>query len=391
MFMLNAVRGHRTRYRRGALVAFAATLAFPPRLPAQQTPARPRSDTLARFRRPPVAMDSARAAKLYVSDRPEDLPPADFNRQIIAKRATDSIYAARFRGIIDFQKVTYKSSVDGMEIPAYLFSPLNKRGTHGHAAMVWVHGGVHGDWTQSMLPFVKEAVERGYVIITPDYRGSTGHGKEHYLAIDYGGKELDDVASAVDYLRSLSYVDPDRLGIMGWSHGGFITAHLAMRTQTPFKAAAAIVPVSNLVFRLSLKGPGYQRDYAAEPGIGGLPFEKPDEYIKRSPLYHVEDLHIPILVHVATNDTDVNYVEDQQLVWKLRALKPDLAETKIYVDPPVGPAGGGHTFSRRVNPQTLQREDTPEQIDSWNRTWVFLEWWLRPYEDRSKKAATDRM
>ncbi len=97
-----------------------------------------------------------------------------------------------------------------------------------------------------------------------------------------------------------------------------------------------------------------------------------------------------MLVHVATNDTDVNYVEDQQLVWKLRALKPDLAETKIYVDPPVGPAGGGHAFSRRVDPVTLEREDSPEQIDSWNRTWVFFEWWLRPYEDKSK-AATSSM
>jgi len=136
-----------------------------------------------------------------------------------------------------------------------------------------------------------------------------------------------------------------------------------MREETPFKAGAAIVPVTNLVFRLSLKGPSYQRSYATEPSIGGLPFEKPDEYIKRSPLYHVEQLHVPILVHVATNDLDVNYAEDQQLVWKLRALKPDLAETKIYVDP-----------------VTLERVDSPEQIDSWNRTWVFFEWWLRSRE-----------
>lgn len=91
-----------------------------------------------------------------------------------------------------------------------------------------------------------------------------------------------------------------------------------------------------------------------------------------------------MLVHVATNDTDVDYVEDQQIVWKLRALKPDLAETKVYVDP--APWGGsvGHAFSRRVDPNTLQRVDSPAQIDSWNRTWVFFEWNLRPYEDRSR-------
>jgi dipeptidyl aminopeptidase/acylaminoacyl peptidase len=344
---------------------------------------------LAQSSRASAPMDSARAAELYVSNRPADLPQADFAKQHAARLRDDSIYAARSAGIMEFRKITYKSSVDGMEIPAYVFAPLHKRGPRGHAAMVWVHGGVHSHWGTSMFPFVKEAVERGYVIITPDYRGSTGYGKQFYDAIDYGGRELDDVASAVDVLKSLPYVDPDRIGIMGWSHGGFITAHLLFRKdQHLFKAGAAIVPVTNLVFRLSFKGPHYQRNYAAEEGIQGLPFEKPDEYIQRSPLYHVDDLQVPILVHVATNDSDVNFVEDQQLIDALRARKAALAETKIYVNPPVGPAGGGHTFSRRVNPVTLQREDSPEQRDSWNRTWDFFDWWLRPYADPSAGKLT---
>ena len=97
---------------------------------------------------------------------------------------------------------------------------------------------------------------------------------------------------------------------------------------------------------------------------------------------------MPLLVHVATNDEDVNFVEDQQIIDALRSRKPDLAETKIYVDPTPGPVSGGHTFSRRVNPQTLQRDDSPEQRDSWNRTWAFLEWHLRPYDDRSKASGT---
>jgi dipeptidyl aminopeptidase/acylaminoacyl peptidase len=370
----------------GSVGALALAL-FGASLPAQATRGQGSGQRSNRPRQV-VKIDSARVAELYVSNRPEDHPQADFAAQMKSKAATDSIYAARSKGVMEFRKITYKSVADGMDIPAYLFAPLTKRGARGHAAMVWVHGGVHGDWGQTMFPFVREAVERGYVIVTPDYRGSTGYGAAHYNAIDYGGKELDDVATAVTYLKSLPYVDADRIGVMGWSHGGFITAHLAMRNPTPFKAAAAIVPVTNLVFRLSYKGPGYQRSYATEPGIGGLPFEKRDEYIKRSPLYHVEDLTIPILVHVATNDEDVNYVEDQQLVWKLRALKPDLAETKIYVDPAPWGSSVGHAFSRRVDPNTLERVDSPAQIDSWNRTWVFFEWYLRPYEDRSKPTTT---
>ena len=337
-----------------------------------------------------VKMDSARAAQLYVSNRSDDHPQRDHERDMQGKARTDSIYAARSRGVMDFQKISYRSSADGMTIPAYLFAPISKRGTRGHAAMVWVHGGVHGDWGETMLPFVKEAVQRGYVIITPDYRGSTGHGAAHYNAIDYGGKELDDVASAYDYLKTLSYVDPDRVGIMGWSHGGFITAHLVFREQHPFKAGAAIVPVTNLVFRLSYKGPGYQRSFSTQRELQGLPFERNADYIKRSPLYHVDNLKVPILVHVATNDEDVNYVEDQQLVDALRSRKPELAETKTYVDPAPWGASVGHAFSRRVDPRTLERVDSPAQIDSWNRTWVFFEWILRPYEDRSKPVVTSQ-
>jgi dipeptidyl aminopeptidase/acylaminoacyl peptidase len=370
-----------------AIIRFATFAALTLSLGALAAlPASAQDSSSARRRAPRqvVRMDSARAALLYVSNRPADLPKADYARQIAAKQKTDSIFAARSAGLMEFRKVTYKSRVDGMIIPAYVFAPLQKRGTAGHAAMVWVHGGVHSDMTTTYFPFIREAVQRGYVIITPDYRGSTGHGAAMYEAIDYGGKEVDDVISAVDYLKTLPYVDMNRLGIMGWSHGGFITAHSLFRDDNPFKAGAAIVPVTNLVFRLSYKGPGYQRSYAAEEGIQGLPFEKREEYIRRSPVFHAANLKVPILVHVATNDEDVDFVEDQQMVYTLRALKPDLAETKIYENPAPWGSSVGHAFSRRVDPVTLERVDSPAQIDSWNRTWTFFEWNLRPYEDRSK-------
>ena len=362
----------RFQFRRVVVFAAAVVIVFPGASVAQGG-----------NQRRSVRIASARASDQYVSNKHEDHPRPDFQRQIQQKAQTDSIYRARSRGVMDFQKISYKS-VDGMTIPAYLFQPLNKRGAKGHAAMVWVHGGVHGDWGTIYFPFVKEAIERGYVIIAPEYRGSTGYGAEHYLAIDYGGKEVDDVASAVDFLKTLSHVDQDRIGVMGWSHGGFITAHLLFREQHPFKGGAAIVPVTNLVFRLGFKGPRYAWNFSTQRGILGMPHEKREEYIKRSPLYHVDNLKVPILVHAATNDEDVDFEENQQLVDALRSRKPDLAETRVYVDP--HPWGGsvGHAFSRRVDPQTLERVDSPAQIDSWDRTWAFFEWILRPYEGRSK-------
>ncbi len=377
-----------SRYAAAIVVAAFTGVAAqqqPPQSSRPQTPPAGQAQGQERGQRPPVKMDPERAERLYVSTDPADHSRGvDFERAIKARQETEQRYAEASQGVMDYQKVTYRSSIGDMDIPAYLFQPLKKRGPKGHAAMIWVHGGVHGNWGITMFPFVKEAVERGYVIICPEYRGSIGYGEAHHNAIDYGGYEVDDTMSAVEYLKTLPHVDQDRLGMMGWSHGGYITLFSVFREKTPFKAAAAIVPVTNLIHRLSWSGPGYQRSFATQKRIGGLPFEKHDEYIARSPLYHVDKLNTPLLVHVATNDRDVWYYEDQQIVDALRSRKPDLAETKVYVDP--APWGGsvGHAFSRRVDPKTLQRVDSPAQIDSWNRTWVFFEWYLRPYEDRSK-------
>jgi dipeptidyl aminopeptidase/acylaminoacyl peptidase len=345
------------------LLLLTAALAHP--LPAQED---------APTRAAPVVMDSARARLLYVSNRPEDHPVADYAAQQARKARTDSIFTARSAGVMRFRKVRYRSGADGLEIPASLFEPLTPAGPATRAAMVWVHGGVHGNWDENYLPFIVEAVQRGYVVLAPDYRGSTGYGEAFHRAIDYGGLEVDDVASAVPFLRTLPAVDPARIGVMGWSHGGLIASLLAMRgAATPFAAAVAQVPVTNLLFRLSFKGPSYQRSFATQAGLRGLPFEQREAYLRRSPYYHVDSLRIPLLVHVASNDTDVNFEEARPLIDALVARKPDLAETRIYWDPTPGPTSVGHTFARRVDRRTLERDDSPEQIDSWQRVWLFLE------------------
>jgi dipeptidyl aminopeptidase/acylaminoacyl peptidase len=359
-----------------SLVAGQSTTTAPPPPQGQQAPAQPQGGRRGGGAATPI--DEQRARQLYVSNRWEDHPRANFEQQQAAKAKEDARYPALCKGILECTKITYRSSVGDMDIPAYLFQPLQKRGAGGHAAMIWVHGGVHGNWTlHPYFPFVKEAVARGYVVIAPEYRGSTGYGEAHHLAIDYGGKEVDDVMSAYDYLKTLPHVDPARVGMMGWSHGGYITLLSIFRESHPFAAGVAIVPVSNLIFRLSYKGPNYQRSFSTQKDVLGLPFEKRELYVARSPVFHVDKLQVPLLVHVATNDQDVNYVEAQQLIDALRARKPHLAETKVYVDPPPGHASEGHTFSRRAHADTLERNDSPEQIDSWNRTWTFWEWNLR--------------
>jgi dipeptidyl aminopeptidase/acylaminoacyl peptidase len=160
------------------------------------------------------------------------------------------------------------------------------------------------------------------------------------------------------------------VGIIGWSHGGMITMLSVFRNPSMFRAAAAIVPVTNLLDRVERKGVEKQLALI-DPAHRVFPVSpemRPDIYKDRSPLFQVDKLRIPLLVHVAKNDRDVEFEEDMPLVDALRALKPELAVTKVY-DHPLG----GHTFDRRVNTRTWEPENNPEQVDSWKRIWRFLD------------------
>lgn len=385
---------HRTASRLLATVAVASAVLITPQAPlfagrlghskpqerAQaQTPPQPQ------IKRPSLTPEQQEMAKLRQQIRDlqtkyfemgAKLPEARAKTDMENKKKDDDLIAQLCQGAVDFKKITYNSSAEGLQIPAYMFQPLAPRGPKGHPALLWVHGGVHSSFSSSSMPFVRQAVERGYVVIAPDYRGSTGYGAAFYEAIDYGGYEIDDVMSALEYLKAnVPAVDMDRIGVIGWSHGGFIALHCLIRDQgVLLKCGYAGVPVTNLVFRLSYKGPDYVASFATEKRIGGQVHEKQSVYIERSPVYHVDKIKVPVMVHVATNDQDVNFVEDQFMIYALQYHIPKLAETKIYVDPP-----GGHSFDRLVNKERTAPQNTPPQRDSWNRIWTFLETNLKPY------------
>ena len=300
----------------------------------------------------------------------------DFERMVQQQAETDKTWRAAAAGHMQVEKITYRSSAGDLDIPAWVFQPLTIRGPKQHPALIWTHENIRGHLYEHYIPYIRDATARGYLVIAPEYRGSIGYGQEFYDAIDYGGKEVDDVVAAADVLTAkYPAVDPARLGIIGWSHGGMITLLAITRNPAKFKAAVAMVPVTNLFQRLAWKGVERQHQ-AIDPAnrYGGLPAERHDIYKDRSPLYQVDKLEIPLYVGVTRNDEDVNFEEDQQLVDALRARKPFLATTTIYDNPP-----GGHTFDRRVDPRTWQPENTREQRDSWNRVWTFLDWNLDPF------------
>jgi dipeptidyl aminopeptidase/acylaminoacyl peptidase len=222
-------------------------------------------------------------------------------------------------------------------IPAYVFTP---KSLHGKAPLiVFVHGGVHFNFETSYAHIVRELMEQGYVVIAPEYRGSTGYGEELYDEIDYGGAEVDDVKAARDWaVENLASVDAKRVGIIGWSHGGYQTLMNIFNWPDAYQVAYAGVPVSDLVQRMGYKSQGYRNTFKSF--IGKEAADNPMEYRKRSPVYHVEKLRTPLLVHTNTNDEDVNVMEVEHLIAALKAAGKKF-EYKIYEAAP-----GGHHFNR---------------------------------------------
>src|SRR4051812_40795374 len=220
----------------------------------------------------------------------------DFDRMLQQQAETDKTWRDAAEGRMQVEKITYRSSAGDLDIPAWVFQPLTIRGPKLHPAIIWTHENIRGHLYEQYIPYIREATARGYVVIAPEYRGSIGYGQEFYDAIDYGGKEVDDVVTAADVLTSrYPAVDPARIGIMGWSHGGMITLLAITRNPARFKAAVAMVPVTNLFQRLAWKGVERQHQ-AIDPAnrFGGLPSERPQVYKDRSPLYQIDKLQIPL-------------------------------------------------------------------------------------------------
>jgi dipeptidyl aminopeptidase/acylaminoacyl peptidase len=226
---------------------------------------------------------------------------------------------------------------------SYIFIPKNLDYTKKYPLIVFPHGGVHSNFSTYYTHIVKELIAQQYIVIAAEYRGSTGYGKEHYEKIDYGGLEIEDVDSSRKFMiDNYDFVDPNRVGIIGWSHGGLITLMSIFNHPDNYKVAFAGVPVSDLVARMGYKDQSYRDLYEAEYHIGQSADENVKEYRRRSPVWNVDKFqNTPLLIHTNTNDEDVNVLEVEALINALKAANKKF-EYEIFKDLP-----GGHSFDRQ--------------------------------------------
>src|SRR5260370_29588212 len=111
----------------------------------------------------------------------------DFDRMVQDQAKTDATWRAASEGVMRMDKIAYRSTVGDMDIPAFVFQPLQLRGAHGHPAIVWVHENIRGHLYEHYIPYIREATAKRYVVIAPEYRGSIVYCKSLYDALDYRG------------------------------------------------------------------------------------------------------------------------------------------------------------------------------------------------------------
>ena len=225
---------------------------------------------------------------------------------------------------------------------SYVFIPKDIDFNKKYPLVVLPHGGVHSNFSTYYTHIIRELMYQQYIVVAAEYRGSTGYGKSQYEKIDYGGLEVEDVDSSRKYmLNNYEFVDPERVGIVGWSHGGLISLMNIFRYPENYKVAFAGVPVSDLITRLNYMDDDYDALYSADYHIGQTVGENPDEYKRRSPAWNVEKLQTPLLIHTNTNDEDVRFIEVEVLLNALKAADKEY-EYEIFNELP-----GGHSFDRQ--------------------------------------------
>ena len=227
--------------------------------------------------------------------------------------------------LIKPEVVRYKS-FDGTEIEALLLKPRGYVEGTKVATVVLVHGGPTGVWSDSFEPWGQLLAARGYAVFYPNIRGSIGYG-HRFLEMnrgDWGGGDFKDVMAGVDYLVGRGVADPNRLGIGGWSYGGYMAAWAITQTQR-FKAAVSGAGMSDLATEFGTEdGPAYDEWFY------GLPYEKPEGFAKSSPITYIKKARTPTLIlHGESDRTDP--IGQSQMLY--RALKRYGVESEFVVYP----------------------------------------------------------
>jgi dipeptidyl aminopeptidase/acylaminoacyl peptidase len=276
---------------------------------------------------------------------------------------------AYLNGLQTPKKVSYKSQ-DGTEISAILYQPRNVTAGKRYPAVLWIHGGPEAQDQFRLDLWAQYLAQEGYLVLEPNYRGSTGYGEKFRNANveDSGGGEVDDVAAGAKYLVDQGLADPKRLAIGGGSHGGTMVAYAVTKYPELFQAAIEMYGVVDRATFLERTNRNSAVRWAMK--MGGSPAEKPDVYLRANSLLKVKSIQTPLLILHGENDPQVPPYESAQFVKALRQSN----KVFYYFTYP----NELHGFSQREH-----------RLDAWTKELAFLDKYINPKYGTSNSSIDD--
>ena len=258
--------------------------------------------------------------------------------------------------------VKYRS-FDGAEIEAALLRPAGLAAGTRAPLIVLVHGGPTGRWSDAFNPWSQLLASRGYAVLMPNVRGSTGYGHK-FIEVnraDWGGGDFKDVMAGVDHLIQAGIADPEKLGIGGWSYGGYMSAWAITQTDR-FKAAVVGAGMSDLATEF-----GTEIDSAYDEWFYGLPWESREKFQAGSPMTFIQRAKTPALILQGENDV-IDPVSQAQPLY--RALKRLGVPSDFVLYPR---AGHGLREEKQI-------------LDSWHRIVAWFDLYVRGLKEEAKPA-----
>ena len=258
----------------------------------------------------------------------------------------------RSEDMVEPYLVHYPSRDGKWTISALLYVPFNMARNGQNAAIVYIHGGPTAQTMNSFNRFVQFAANQGYMVLAPNYRGSTGYGKEFQQAnlFDMGGGDLQDVLAGVDWIKQTGHLDPKKIAVMGGSYGGYLSMMAVTKAPEVWAAGVPIVPFVNWFTEIENEDPVLREGDLATMGD---PVKNKALYEERSPINFIDQIKAPLLLLAGGHDPRCPKSETQQVVDAIKK-RGGTVDYKIYDNE-------GHGFARVEN-----------QIDAYKRVADFL-------------------
>jgi dipeptidyl aminopeptidase/acylaminoacyl peptidase len=289
---------------------------------------------------------------------PNDLWAYDFTAQK-SHQVTHSLSGGvRSEDMVEPSLVHYPSKDGKWHISAFVYVPYNAERNGKNAAVVFIHGGPEAQFQNFIVRSIQYLVNQGYFVIAPNYRGSTGYGKEFMDAnhFDLGGGDLEDVISAADWIVKTGYVDTKKVAVMGGSYGGYLTMMAVTKAPDRFAAGVPWIPFVNWFTVFENTSSELREFILANMGDPGKDVAR---FKNLSPIYFVDQIKAPLLLLAGANDRRCPKTETEQVVQAIKK-RGGVVESKIYDNE-------GHGFAKIEN-----------QIDAFTRIAEFLKKYVPP-------------